>query len=76
MLKLQNGISSEINGRLGGTVTEILVEGPSKNDINMMTGRTRTNKIVNFKGNAGLTGKLVNVRIDKTGTWSLDGTLV
>jgi tRNA-2-methylthio-N6-dimethylallyladenosine synthase len=76
LLKLQNGISSEINGRLGGTVTEILVEGPSKNDINMMTGRTRTNKIVNFKGNAGLTGKLVNVRIDKTGTWSLDGTLV
>lgn len=76
LLKLQNRISREINGRLGGTVTEILVEGPSKNDMNMMTGRTRTNKIVNFKGSAGLTGKLVNVRIDKTGTWSLDGTLV
>ena len=50
LLKLQNRISREINGRLGGTVTEILVEGPSKNDMNMMTGRTRTNKIVNFKG--------------------------
>ena len=42
----------------------------------MATGRTRTNKIVNFKGNADLTGRLVNVIIDKTGTWSLEGTLV
>jgi len=76
LLKLQNSISSEINERLEGTAAEILVEGPSKNNIRMMTGRTRTNKIVNFSGNRDLAGKLVNVRIDKTGTWSLDGTLV
>jgi len=76
LLRLQNSISSEINDSLEGTVAEILVEGPSKNNIRMMTGRTRTNKIVNFSGDRDLAGKLVNVRIDKTGTWSLDGTLV
>jgi len=76
LLKLQNSISGEINEKLAGTVTEILVEGPSKNNIRMMTGRTRTNKIVNFAGGSELAGKIVNVRIDRTGTWSLDGTLV
>ena len=72
---LQNRISKEINDQLAGSRTEILVEGLSKNSINMLTGRTRTNKIVNFKGNKDLTGRLVNINITNTGTWSLDGTL-
>jgi tRNA-2-methylthio-N6-dimethylallyladenosine synthase len=76
LLELQDGIGRQINDQLAGKSVEILVEGLSKNSINMMTGRTRTNKIVNFKGNADLTGRLVNVIIDKTGTWSLEGTLV
>jgi tRNA-2-methylthio-N6-dimethylallyladenosine synthase len=76
LLKIQNRISAEINGRLEGSVTEILVEGHSKNNIGMMTGRTRTNKIVNFKGSSDLTGKLVSVKIVRAGTWSLDGALL
>ncbi len=72
---LQNRISKEINDQFAGSRTEILVEGLSKNSINMLTGRTRTNKIVNFKGNKDLTGRLVNINITNTGTWSLDGTL-
>jgi tRNA-2-methylthio-N6-dimethylallyladenosine synthase len=76
LLDLQNSISREINSALAGKQLEILVEGPSKNNINMMTGRTRTNKIVNFKGESGLIGRLASVRIENTGTWSLDGSLV
>jgi len=76
LLHLQNSIGKEINDRLRGVQTEILVEGPSKNNINMMTGRTRTNKIVNFRGEADLTGRLVKVVIENAGTWSLDGRLV
>jgi len=76
LTQLQNGISKEINDRLAGSRMEILVEGLSKNSINMMTGRTRTNKIVNFKGSTDLTGRLVTVEIANTGTWSLDGTLI
>lgn len=71
---LQNRISKDINDQLAGSRMEILVEGLSKNSINMLTGRTRTNKIVNFKGNTDLTGRLVTVNIANTGTWSLDGT--
>ncbi len=73
LLELQDTIGKQINEQLAGKSVEILVEGLSKNSINMMTGRTRTNKIVNFKGSADLTGRLVNVIIDNTGTWSLEG---
>ncbi len=75
LLEVQNRISREINELLLGTTVEILVEGPSKNDINTFTGRTTTNKIVNFKGNRELMGKIVTVRIDKVQTFSLEGTL-
>ncbi len=76
LLELQNGISKEINEGLAGKQEEILVEGRSKNNINMMSGRTGSNKIVNFKGESELTGRLVKVRIDNVGTWSLEGALV
>ncbi|MGE5615114.1 MAG: tRNA (N6-isopentenyl adenosine(37)-C2)-methylthiotransferase MiaB [Bacillota bacterium] len=73
LVSIQNEIGREINERLAGKVLEVLVEGPSKNNINVLTGRTRTNKIVNFKGNPEMTGRLANVKITGTGTWSLDG---
>ncbi len=76
LLELQNGIGREINDRMAGSVEEILVEGTSKNNINMLTGRTRTNKIVNFRGGNELIGRLADVRIDKAGTWSMEGSLV
>lgn len=76
LIDLQNEISKELNDKLEGKIVEVLVEGPSKNNEEIMSGRTRTNKIVNFKGSAELKGKLVNVKIEKTLTWSLDGELV
>ncbi len=76
LLELQNSISRELNSALAGKKLEILVEGPSKNNINMMTGRTRSNKIVNFKGESELIGRLALVNIENTGTWSLDGVLI
>ncbi len=75
LLALQNGIGRELNDPLAGKTVEILVEGPSKNSIHTLTGRTRTNKIVNFKGSADLAGRLVNIKITGTGTWSLEGKL-
>lgn len=75
LLSLQNRIGRELNEQLSGKSLEILVEGLSKNSSSMLSGRTRTNKIVNFKGSTDLTGRLVNVKIENTGTWSLDGKL-
>jgi len=88
LLLVQNEISKEINDKLLGTVVEVLVEGKSKNNELYYTGRTRTNKIVNFKWNDKLVdklmdklmdkliGKLIKVKINKTMTWSLEGEVI
>lgn len=76
LLELQNRVSKEINDPLLNTEVEVLVEGLSRNSATTYTGRTRTNKIVNFKGSENLIGKLVKVRIEKVQTWSLEGVIV
>ena len=76
LLELQNRISKEINDTFSGREVEVLVEGLSKNNDKVYTGRTRGNKIVNFEGNKDMIGKLVNVRIDNVKTWSLEGTVI
>ncbi len=76
LLELQNSISREINDELLGKEVEVLVEGLSKSSKTTYTGRTRGNKIVNFKGREDLVGKLVKVKIETVQTWSLLGKLV
>ncbi len=76
LLALQNTISREINDELLGKEVEVLVEGLSKSCKTTYTGRTRENKIVNFKGSPEIAGKLVRVKIDTIQTWSLLGKIV
>lgn len=76
MIELQNIISKEKNDLYMGKTEEVLVEGASKTNANFMSGRTSGGKIVNFKGDESLVGKLVNVKITETKTWSLGGELV
>lgn len=76
LLEQQNRISKELNDSLLDSVVEVLVEGLSRSSEENYTGRTRTNKIVNFKGDPELVGRLVQVRITKVQTWSLEGVLV
>lgn len=76
LMEVQNRISREINDELKGEIVEILVEGISRQEDLMFTGRTRTNKIVNFKGKKELPGELVKVRITETRTWSLLGEII
>lgn len=76
LLEVQNRISKEINDKLLGQNVEVLVEGLSKNSIWNFTGRTSTNKIVNFKGNENMVGRTVTVRVDSVQTWSLEGTVL
>lgn len=76
-LTILQGIQKEItlqkNQVLVGCVEEILIEGRSKQSDRDVTGRTRSNKIVNFEGGLGLTGELVPVRITKAYPHSLRG---
>jgi tRNA-2-methylthio-N6-dimethylallyladenosine synthase len=55
---------------------ELLVEGLSKQSDQDITGRTRSNKVVNFEGDLNLVGKLVPVHIIKAYPHSLRGQLV
>lgn len=52
---------------------EVLVEGPSKNNPDMLCGYTKHNKLVNFKSNKAKIGDLVNVHITKAHSWHLFG---
>ena len=70
--QLQESIATEINARLLGRTVEILVEGKNKGK---WQGRTRSGKLVFFGDNGDYTGQLVNVRIEKTGPWSLQGRI-
>lgn len=75
MLDLQNEISYEQNKRHEGKTELVLVEGPSRNDPDMMTGRNYANKIVNFKGTPDLAGQIIPVKITRAQTWVLCGEL-
>ncbi len=55
---------------------KVLVEGYSKHGEDMMIGYTEHNKLVNFKGNKSLIGKMIDVRITKAMTWYLMGEIV
>jgi tRNA-2-methylthio-N6-dimethylallyladenosine synthase len=52
---------------------QILVEGPSKRNEARMTGRTRCNKIVVFDGGERHRGQLLDVEIERTGSFTLYG---
>jgi tRNA-2-methylthio-N6-dimethylallyladenosine synthase len=73
---LQNEISRRKNESLRGKVVEVLVEGESKNNPEVLAGRTRTNKLVNFRGSKDSIGKLVHVKITEPQTWTLKGEQV
>ncbi len=68
-----NEISKRKNEALTGRVLEVLVEGESKKNPDVLSGRTRTNKLVNFVGPKKLIGKMVYVQIEKAQTWTLKG---
>ena len=83
--ELQRRISLEINGAYWGRDVEVLVEerkpaaaeaadGPP---LERLTGRTRGAKLVHFDAPAGRIplGALLDVRITRTGAWSLQGEL-
>lgn len=63
------------NKEYDGKFVKVLVEGISKNDDNMLNGRTDTGKTVIFPGDTNLVGKFVNVQITTTQTWILKGQL-
>ena len=61
------------NQKYVNTIQKVLVEGKSKTNENMLTGRTDTNKVVNFEGTEDMIGKIVNLKIVSEHMWYLKG---
>lgn len=75
LLEVQNEISKRKNEAYVGRCERVLVDGASKNDPNMLSGRLESSKVVNFRGDESLVGKYVDVIITEARTWSLNGKL-
>ena len=76
LMKVQNEISLAKNLALKDSTVEVLVEGASKTDKNIFTGRTRTNKLILFEHGGEQPGELVNVKINQVQTWLLKGSVI
>ena len=63
----------ENNKKYVGTIQKVIVEGTSKNNDKMLTGRTYSNKVVVFEGNQELIGTVQNLEIVSEHMWYLKG---
>ena len=76
LMQVQNAISLTKNRALIDSDVEVLVEGASKTDDKIFTGRTRSNKLVLFAHGNEREGDFVNVKISQAQTWLLKGKIL
>lgn len=63
----------EGSNKFNGKAVNVLVDGFSKKNDNVLAGYSEHNKLVNFKGDESMIGKIVKVKITKPMTWFLIG---
>ena len=73
LIEVVQRVARERNHERIGRVEEVLVEGPSRTDPNLLRGRTRRNTTVNFAGSAEA-GDLVEVTVEGATSTTLRGT--
>ena len=73
---LADRITEEENMKYIGTIQNVLVEGVSKTNSEVLTGRTKSYKVVNFSGSKDLIGKNIDVRIVSQHVWYLKGEII
>jgi tRNA-2-methylthio-N6-dimethylallyladenosine synthase len=66
---------SENNQKYIGTMQKVLVEGFSKTNNELLTGRTDSNKVVNFEGCDEMIGNMVDLKIVSEHMWYLKGEI-
>ncbi len=59
----------EKNEQLRGQIVEVLIEGESKNNASVLSGRTRTNKLVHLEGPKEWIGSFIQARVTEAQTW-------
>jgi tRNA-2-methylthio-N6-dimethylallyladenosine synthase len=73
LVEVVQRIAAERNAERVGGVEEVLVEGASRTDAQVLRGRTRRNTTVNFTGSAQ-PGELVQIEISGSTSTTLRGT--
>ena len=74
--KLYEEILPKLNEKMVGKEYKLLVEGKSKTNDELYTGRTSQNKVVIFQADESFIGKVVNVKIDSQHLWYLKGEIL
>ena len=75
LLKLQHANCLLKNKEMEGGDYMVYVESISKNNPDMLTGKTAGGKTVDFQGNPELIGTFCNITVTKAKSWSLDGKI-
>ncbi len=80
LVQLVHSSATRKNARLVGTVQRVLLEGGSKRDPRVLTGRNEGNKVVHAAVPEGTSpgqwaGRIVDIRIERAQTWFLEGSL-
>jgi len=65
----------ENNKKYVNTIQKVLVEGYSKTNAQMLTGRTNSNKVVIFEGTEDLIGQVIDLKIISEHKWYLKGKI-
>ncbi len=76
LIDLQNKITCEINETFLGKVVEVLVEGPSSRNPEVLQGYSRDFRMVHFEGSPDRKGRLANVKVTGSQQYGLRGELV
>ncbi len=79
LLKLNDLINSYFlkgRKRFEGKIVEVLVDGESKNNKDMLTGYTEHNMLVNFASNKVKEGDIIKCKITKAYSWHMLGEVV
>ena len=76
LVEIVSSSANERNQSYVGQVVKVLVDGPSKRNSHILSGYSEQNKLVNFVGPDTCIGQIVDVRITKAKTWTLEGEYV
>lgn len=70
-----NLISAEKNVTFVGKTVKVLAEGRSKTNSSLFSGRTEGNKLINFESSEDISGRIVDVLVTNSTTFSLKGIM-
>lgn len=71
-----NNYSNESNKKLKDKIVKCLVLGVSEKDKNKLMGYTENMKLVNIEAPKDKIGEIIDVKIEKTKSFSLDGKMI